>query len=462
MLNLTIHWFRRDLRLDDNTALIAAAQSSDFLIPLFIVDDTLIRTSRVRGGTRLGFMVACLRALDEELRERGSRLIVRRGEHAVVLYDLVQQTGAARLTFNRDYSPYARQRDRRVNSMLRAAGITVDTYPDLVMHEFEEVLTESGTPYQVYTPYKRRWLTLPKPAPQALEANLPPLPIGLDTGTIPTAADLGGASVAQPITQAGEKIALNLLEDFCTQKLARYSERRNMLAEEGTSRLSPHLRWGTISIRRCYAAARQAGRGAEAWINELIWRDFYHMVLAFHPTVISRSFRPQYDRIQWENNEAFFAAWCAGYTGYPVVDAAMRQLNLTGWMHNRARMIVASFLCKDLLVDWRWGERYFMQKLLDGDTSANNGGWQWAAGSGTDAAPYFRIFNPTEQGKKFDPKGDYVRRWLPELASVPAALIHSPEKIRDDERRQLDYPPPIVQHAVQRQKALVMYRIVKA
>jgi deoxyribodipyrimidine photo-lyase len=233
------------------------------------------------------------------------------------------------------------------------------------------------------------------------------------------------------------------LADFEAQGLADYHTKRDLLAEEGTSRLSPHLRWGTLSPRRCYAAAeRVGGEGAQVWISELAWRDFYQAILAHHPRVLTASFRPEYDNIRWENNAEWFAAWQAGRTGFPIVDAAMRQLSATGWMHNRARMLVASFLCKDLLIDWRWGERYFMQHLLDGDSAANNGGWQWAAGTGNDAAPYFRIFNPAAQAAKFDPTGGYQRRWLPELGT-PA------------------YPTPLVNHAQQRERALAMYGVVK-
>lgn len=452
MSSTTIHWFRRDLRLDDNTALNAAIQRSQTLIPLFIVDEVLLHSSRGGGGVRVGFLWESLLALDEQLRHYSSRLVIRRGHPTHVLYELAQQSGATRITYNRDYSPYARQRDKHAVDFLRGQGLTVDTYQDLVLHEFKEIIN-GEKPLQIFTPYRKRWDTLTKPLPQSLITPLPPLPADLETGTLPTLAELGGTQAPQPIAHAGEKAAQRQLDYFIGDTLAAYATGRDTLAEAGTSQLSPHLRWGSISIRRCYQAAfQQGGEGARVWISELAWRDFYQMILAWYPHVLTRSFRPQYDHLKWENNSDWFAAWCEGRTGYPVVDAAMRQLAQTGWMHNRARMIVASFLCKDLLIDWRWGEQYFMQHLLDGDSAANNGGWQWAAGTGTDAAPYFRIFNPTTQGQKFDPHGAYIKRWIPELAALDAKHIHTPAVAH--------YPAPLVDHAMQRERALALYTSV--
>jgi deoxyribodipyrimidine photo-lyase len=457
MPSTTIHWFRRDLRLDDNTGLNAAIRGSSHLLPLFILDETLLHTSRGGGGMRVGFLLESLTALDEQLRQHGSRLVIRRGQPTQVLSELAQATGARRITYNRDYSPYARQRDPQAEAFLRGLGLTVESYPDLVMHEFDEVLNQEK-PLHVFTPYRKRWETLPKPAPQALLMPLPSLPPDLDAGPLPTLADLNGQAAPQAITQAGELQAQRQLAHFIEHGLAAYADERNNLDKDGTSILSPHLRWGSLSIRRCYQAASQVGgKGAEVWISELVWREFYQMILAWYPQVLKSSFRPQYDAIPWENNEDWFGAWCEGRTGYPVVDAAMRQLRQTGWMHNRARMIVASFLCKDLLIDWRWGERYFMQYLLDGDSAANNGGWQWTAGTGTDAAPYFRIFNPISQGQKFDPDGHYIQRWIPELADLPTEHLHTPWLAPTPPA----YPAPIVDHALQRDKALALYGVTK-
>jgi deoxyribodipyrimidine photo-lyase len=456
-MNITIHWFRRDLRLDDNTALLAALQSQA-LIPLFILDEVLLNSSR-SGAPRRAFMFECLARLDESLRTHGSRLMIRRGEALAVLQGLIQETGATRLTYNRDYSPYAQKRDERVRDSLLRAGIKVETYSDLVLNEFQEVLNDQGLPFQIFGHYQRRWNQTPKRLPQVFTPPLPPLPLDLPSDPLPQESQ----PLPQPITQAGEAAAQASLGRFVENHLADYHTGRERLDQAGTSALSPHLRWGSLSIRRAYAAAQALpSSGAGIWISELAWRDFYQTILAYHPRVLRGSYRPAYDAIPWPNHPDWFAAWCAGRTGYPVVDAAMRQLLATGWMHNRARMIVASFLCKDLLIDWRWGEQFFMQNLLDGDTAANNGGWQWTAGTGTDAAPYFRIFNPLAQGQKFDPEGRYIRQWLPELAAVPAAYIHAPYTMPDKNRPALDYPPPIVDHATQRKAALELYKYAKA
>lgn len=463
---VVIHWFRRDLRLDDNTALIAASRYGERLIPVFVFDPVLLRSSRVQGSPRIGFMLDCLTVLDKTLRERGSALVVRMGDPAEELVRLVRETGAQRVTFNRDYTPYAVNRDERVSAALRAEGVQVDHCKDMVLHESREVLSETGNTYRVFTPYKNRWLMAEKTPPQndLLNGAPPPLLEGVETGRLPTLEMLGGTHAAQPITQAGEAAARKRLRDFLDGGMSGYDEGRDQLSEDGTSQLSAHLRWGTLSVRRCYQAALQGQRthantrGAAVWISELAWRDFYQMILALNPRVTQGSFKPEFDRVQWQTHDGYFKAWCEGRTGYPVVDAAMRQLNETGWMHNRARMITASFLVKDLLMDWRAGEQYFMQKLIDGDVAANNGGWQWVAGTGTDAAPYFRVFNPTAQGEKFDADGTYIRRWIPELGSVPTRFIHMPDKL--DPRP--DYPLPVVDHRVQRTRVLALYGSIKA
>lgn len=458
-MTTTIHWFRRDLRLQDNTALIAACHA-ERLIPLYIFDDTLLNSPRVKGSPRIGFMLDCLQKLDESLRGHGTRLIMRRGNPLPILRELAHETGATRLTFNRDYSSYARQRDSAIKKVLAEIGVNVEDFPDLVMHEPDAIQTTDRGFYKVYSPYKRVWWTLPKSPLQVLQENLPPLPEKIDAGQFPTITDLGGTSAELPITEAGEKSARRALDDFVSIALNTYDEGRNLPGEKLTSCLSPHLRWGTISIRQCYAAVREnPTKGAEVWISELAWRDFFYMILAHKPSVVHQSFYERFDQIRWQFDEATFVAWKMGKTGYPVVDAAMRQMNTTGWMHNRARMIVASFLCKDLLHDWRLGEQYFMQRLLDGDTAPNNGNWQWAAGTGVDAAPYFRIFNPTSQGQKFDPAGKYIRRWIPELAQVPDKFIHTPSQWADFAKT--GYPLPMVDHAIQREKALTMYGVVK-
>ncbi len=465
---MLIHWFRRDLRLRDNTALLAAAaMSGGAVMPVFIFDDAIIQ-GRFASPARTQFLLDCLAALDADLRALGLRLITRRGEPLPTLLALLRESGATGVTWNRDYTPYAIRRDSAIKQALRAAGYRADSYKDAVIFEMDEIATAERRPYTVYTPYARRWRARLAAEPVRAQ-GLPslaavPLPA---SDPLPALSDLlPTAPATLPRFPAGEAQALAALERFTQGPLASYAEGRNMLAQAGTSRLSPYLRFGVLSPRQCLVAALNAppAPGPESWIGELIWRDFYVQVLYHFPHALRGSFKPVYDRIAWPNDPALFAAWQAGQTGYPIVDAAMRQLQQEGWMHNRARMIVASFLTKDLLIDWRWGERHFMHLLIDGDPAANNGGWQWAAGTGTDAQPYFRIFNPVSQGQKFDPDGAYVRRYLPELARVPTRYIHAPhtmplaEQMRAGARIGVDYPQPIVDHAVQRARALALYR----
>lgn len=486
---VTIHWFRRDLRLSDNTALAAAADEGP-AVPVFVLDDAILH-GRWESPARTAFLLASLRGLDEALRARGSRLVVRRGDPLRELLAVARECGAGAVRWNRDYTPYAVRRDAAVKAELRAAGLDARSFKDAVIFELLEVATQDGRPYSVYTPYARRWrqLAAAEPpaaggaprlrAPERWPASLP----------IPTLEELGMA-LGHPIPAAGEGAAQERLARFASLRgagaIATYEERRNLPGVDGTSRLSPYLRLGALSPRQCLAAVeacraqlgewgrgagleavREAQAGLSSWEGELIWRDFYVQVLYHHPHVLRGAFRREYDALAWENDPGLIAAWEAGRTGYPIVDAAMRQLRQEGWMHNRARMIVASFLTKDLLVDWRVGERHFMRLLLDGDPAANNGGWQWAAGTGTDAQPYFRIFNPVSQGEKFDPEGAYVRRYVPELANVPRKHIHQPhlmapaEQLRADVQVGRDYPRPVVDHKLQRERALALYGAVR-
>lgn len=481
---VVIHWFRRDLRLTDNTALSAAARDSGGqVIPVFIFDDRLLK-GRAVAPARVQFMLDSLRELDAELRKQGSRLIVRRGRPEQVLGDLARETGAEAVYFNRDYTPLARRRDRRVAEAMESAGVRVASFKDLVIFEEDELLTGSGKPYTVFTPYKKAWLS--RMAASGVESGGKPaldarsLVSALPSLDLPLAADLGFA-LTQAVPKGGASEAERLLRRFIADgHIHRYDAQRDLPALEGTSRLSPHLRFGTISPRRCLQAALAAKREAEvrehrgfdAWIGELIWREFYAQLLYHFPHADNRNFKREYDALTWGSGSATrdqerFAAWCEGRTGYPIVDAAMRQLNQTAWTHNRARMIVASFLTKDLLLDWRWGEQYFMQKLVDGDPASNNGGWQWAASTGTDAQPYFRVFNPTLQGERFDPKGEYVRRWVPELSRVPVEFIHQPGKMTPMMQLQTNcvvgsnYPRPIVDHARQKDEIIRRFKAIK-
>jgi len=465
-----IWWIRRDLRLADNQALTAAIQASPQVIPLFILDDHLLSSSRL-GEKRHAFLLNSLQELDSSLRQRGSRLVVQSGDAHAVLSALVSSGAAEAIYAEADGSPYARQRDARVacDLPLHLVGSSAILPPGAV-------LKSDGSPYTVFTPFSRAWQ-----AAQASGggASFPPpglikTPETITGLPIPNSPSIPPCAPFPP----GEQEALRRLHAFTYGDQAgvyRYAQQRDRLDLEGTSGLSPYLRFGTISPRQVARAAGEAIRcavdasarkSAEIWLNELIWRDFYMHILYHFPHVLRQNFRSE--PVRWDNNPAAFQAWRQGRTGYPVVDACIRQLSATGWMHNRGRMIVASFLTKDLLIDWRWGEQFFMQHLLDGDPAANNGGWQWTAGTGTDAAPYFRIFNPVTQSKKFDPQGAFIRRWLPELSRVNDEFIHEPWNMPLEAQREAacllgeDYPHPIIDHALARQRALAAYSQAKS
>jgi deoxyribodipyrimidine photo-lyase len=462
-MRTAIWWIRRDLRVSDNQALSAALDQADVVIPLFILDPHLLSSPSV-GQPRLAFLFDGLRALNYELRKRGSALVIRRGDPLVVLHDLSSEIRPQQIVAEADLSPYARRRDERV-----MAELPLHLTHGLTVHSPEELVKSGGAPYTIFTPFRRKWQSLPigqkpLPAPEYLPAS-PVIPtLGLP------------ASPAQPADSsfvAGEAQAQKQLYTFIETRLNHYAKDRDRLDLESTSRLSPYLRFGMLSARqvnwavhKAYLEAQGATEqlGAEAWLNELIWREFFIAVLYHFPFIRQKAFRQEMRGIQWVKDASGLADWQEGHTGYPIVDAAMRQLNATGWMSNRARMISASFLTKDLLVDWRKGERYFMQHLVDGDPSANNGGWQWVAGTGTDAAPYFRVFNPVLQGIKFDPSGNFIRHWLPELRTVPNQFIHRPwsmPKIVQDKVGCMigkDYPAPIIDHVFARRRALEVYR----
>ncbi len=476
-----IWWIRRDLRLADNQALSRAMELGDQVLPLFVLDPRLLN-SAYAGAGRIAFLMDGLRALDGELRARGSRLIVREGEPGHVLRRLCDEQNVVAVLAEKDASPYAVQRDKRVERMLD--NVAVEFVEGVSIRPVASVRKADGLPYTVFTPYSRRW----KDGARLYAANLLPTPTKISTPldvesvSIPHAkSDRSGVDVGPgQAWQAGEAAAFSRLRAFtegASPPIYGYRANRDRPDLSATSSLSPFLRFGMISARAAAVAAYDvisdassdaARAGAETWLSELIWRDFYINILAEFPHVRSGSFRPEYEAIAWANDESDFEAWRLGRTGYPFVDAAMRQLLAIGWMHNRARMVVASFLVKDLLIDWRWGERWFMQQLLDGDPAANNGGWQWSAGTGTDAAPYFRIFNPITQGKKFDPDGAYVRKWVPELADVPKTAIHEPWKLTPLEQATAgclvgeDYPLPIVDHQWARQRTLDAYKAAKA
>lgn len=425
---ITIHWFRRDLRLDDNNALFQALSSNINILSLFIFDKTILSELDDKADARVTFIADTVAELSNQLRKMGSDIIVRYGEPKAIWADLLNEYTIKAVYTNHDFEPYAIKRDLDVSEFFSQNQIPFYTFKDQVIFEKDEVLKDDGKPYTVYTPYSRKWKSL------LAEKDLNPYPVEkyyssfYRTSALPQIdlADLGFQRSIIPIPSP--KINLDIVQHYHTT--------RDFPAINGTTRLSVHLRFGTISIRKLAAATQQVN---EKYFNELIWREFYQMILSQFPHVVTNAFKPAYDRIVWRNNENEFKAWCEGKTGYPIVDAGMRELNTTGFMHNRVRMIVSSFLTKHLLIDWRWGEAYFAKKLLDFDLASNNGGWQWAAGCGVDAAPYFRIFNPYLQTIKFDPSLAYIQKWVPEL-------------------NELTYLKPIIDHAIARERVLKVYK----
>ena len=440
-------WFRRDLRVSDNTALHQACARKVPVLPVFIFDPEILKKKK-EVVRRTAFLLSALESLSANLDALGAPLILRKGNPVEVLRALVKETGARTLFLNKDIEPYSRQRDEKVSMMLKEEGVEIVACDDLMIHPPGAVQRAAGGPYTVFTPFSLAWKAKPPhdPLPRPAQIQGWTKAKGI---SFPTLGDLGLEKCDIPVPAAGEKSAQELLRSFVRKNITRYETTRNLPFQDSTSHLSPHLRFGTLSPRTVLAAARRvrsedpaSKKEVDVFIGELIWRDFYKQILWEFPHVATRAFRPAYDKIEWENRTDRFQAWCEGQTGFPIVDAAMRQLNQTGWMHNRLRMIVSSFLTKDLLVSWQWGERYFMEKLFDGDLAANNGGWQWAAGTGTDAQPYFRIFNPTSQAEKFDSEGKFIARYVPEATS-------------------LSYPAPIVDHATQRLRALEMYKAAR-
>lgn len=451
------------MRLYDNQVLDAALQSADQVIPLFILDPNLL-TSRYSSNKRYKFLIANLNSLDQSLKQLGSMLYVRSGKPIDELTQFMQETKAQNLFAEPDYSPYAQARDKQVSQSLPITWVGSPA-----VHAPGSVLRQDGGIFTVFTPFSKAWKSLPLPS----LADLIGTPVQINTPrNYPNQALSKLNTEDFALFPAGEAEAQHRLQDFThdTEKIFQYSINRDRPDLEGTSKLSPYLRFGIISARQAVAHALHAmnstnnvsfRKSAEVWLNELIWREFYIHILYHFPQVREKNFR--LENIAWQNDPQALQAWQEGETGYPIVDAAMRQLNQTGWMHNRTRMITASFLTKDLLIDWRLGEEWFMKHLIDGDPASNNGGWQWTAGTGTDAAPYFRIFNPISQSVKFDPDGDYIRRWVPELAQVPGQYIHEPWTMPFEIQVSSqcivgkDYPAPIVDHGWARQRVLAVF-----
>jgi deoxyribodipyrimidine photo-lyase len=421
---ISFFWFRRDLRLEDNVGLFFALESKFPVVPLFIFDDAIL-DCLPKNDPRVGFIHGSLSKINQQLHDLGSAILIKKGKTQEVWEQLLQEFDVKEVFFNKDYEPYAIARDLAICELLKSKNISAFAYKDQVIFEEKEISKSDGLPYTVYTPYKNKWLEKYNSSGPAAEYNATDKFVNFYQGNFafPTLGQIGFEESAIKV------IPHNL------KNIGNYHETRDFPALDSTSHLSPHLRFGTVSIRKL---VNWAARKNQVFLSELIWREFFMQILFSFPKVVSNNFKSAYDGIQWRNDEEDFKRWCSGTTGFPMVDAGMRELNATGYMHNRVRMVVASFLCKHLLINWQWGEAYFAQKLLDFELSANVGNWQWAAGTGCDAAPYFRVFNPEIQQKKFDEKGIYIRKWIPEF--------------------DLGYVEPMVEHSFARDRAIATYK----
>jgi len=467
---MELFWHRRDLRLHDNVGL-ADATAGGPVAPVFVFDDRVLDHA---GPPRVAFMLDALSELRERYRSRGGDLLLRRGDPAAVLPALADELGADRVVWNRDYSRLARERDAGVRRALDDAGVERAARHDAVLHPPDTIHTNAGDPYSVFTYYGRKW--------HDRETDDPADPPGADDlaavgaagesraaepGPLPSPRDLGFDEPEADVHAAGTAAARDRLDAFLDGDVYRYDERRDYPADRATSRLSTDLKWGTIGIREVYDATRaaradadgEAAESVEEFQSQLAWREFYTQVLYHNPEVVTANYKDYENPIEWREDPEALAAWKDGETGYPIVDAGMRQLRREAYMHNRVRMIVASFLTKDLLLDWRAGYDWFREKLADHDTASDNGGWQWAASTGTDAQPYFRIFNPMTQGERYDPDAEYIKRYVPELRDVDPEVIHSWHELSPEQRRRTapDYPPPIVDHGERREAALATF-----
>lgn len=471
MADLILFWHRRDLRIADNIGLAAARTHTPKVVGLFCLDPDILDRDDV-APARVAYLIGSLNALQERYAKAGSQLLIGQGSPVKVLPAFAKALNAKAVFWNKDVEPYSRGRDRAVADALKESGIEVQAFWDQLLHAPKQIMTTSDNPYTVFTPFWRNWKTKAKANPVAIldnAAGLTPeeLSNAKNAGAIdlPTAKDLGFIWDQDLLLSPGEQPAQDQLDEFCDRAIQEYGEQRNFPAVPGTSYLSSALKFGTIGIRTVWAAANQVytqSRSDETrdqvqtWQQELCWREFYQHAMYFFPELAQGPHRDAFKNFPWDDNEDHFQAWCDGKTGYPIVDAAMRQLNETGWMHNRCRMIVASFLTKDLIINWQWGEKYFMQKLYDGDLSANNGGWQWSASSGMDPKP-LRIFNPASQAQKYDPDGEYIREWLPELRSLDTEMLIT-GKISKTDRERCGYSAPIVDHKIQQSRFKALYQ----
>lgn len=464
----SVCWIRRDLRLNDNAALSAATALSKEMVLVFVFDINILEKLKNKNDRRISYIHQTLLELDQKLRKKGSALVVLQGDPKNEIPGFAKRIKADAIFVNRDYEPFAKKRDKAVKTACKNLGIAFNDYKDQVIFESDELLTQSGNPYKVFTPYKNKWLmelngSLYHNHKTNLNRLIPEKQLGGEL--LDWSLEKLGFESASLWLKAGQNAAENQLKRFLPDLLDYDKNRDYPSISNGTSRLSVHLRFGTLSIRSLVRVAIAGpSSGAKTWLSELIWRDFYQMILDQFPHVVKGCFKKEYDYIQWPGTQRHFSLWCKGMTGYPIIDAAMRCFNKTGWMHNRLRMIVASFLTKDLLVDWRKGESWFARNLLDFDLAANNGGWQWCASTGCDAQPYFRIFNPITQSKKFDPTGSFIRQYVPELKNFSNKQIHWPHVSNKEIQKKAgcilgeNYPKPIVIHSEQRDMALDLFR----
>ena len=449
-----IHWFRRDLRLTDNTALNKALASTEEVVPCYILSDWQ-QSHSWTGGKRQQFLCECLASLAANIEHGGGKLIFRQGDPVEELNKLIKESGAEAIFLNADVDPFGKKIEDRLREN---SSVPVHVLDDLYLHAPDEVLKDDGSAYRVYTPYSKRWLPLPKAQPGPRPRKIP-TPEGIDSLPAPDLSVWGLERKENwDLPKGGEKAARDRMKEALANRIKRYDDTRDIPSVAGTSRLSQDLRWGTLSIRELYHKAAECG--SSQFLKELAWREFYFQILHHYPEVLEKEFNPDWRGLPWSEPDESFEAWKAGKTGYPIIDAGIRELLTTGFMHNRVRMIVAMFLTKDLHIDWRLGEQFFAKHLLDGEIASNNGGWQWSAGTGADAAPYFRIQNPWTQTKRFDPRGEYIKKWVPELAEVDASLFQAPPK--DGNPLAGGYPLPIVDHSEERDRTLELFKKHKA
>ena len=420
---MDIFWFRRDLRINDNTALYNALINGKNIQPIFIFDDNIVEELPYNDA-RITFIYQQLNSINVELKKHGSSLKIFYGDPYKIFTEILYNNRVNNVYINRDYEPYALERDSSIFELLKDFGGQLKSYKDQVIFEQNEVVKKDGLPYTVFTPFKNKWLEKFRSTKNIIYKNPNLKNLVKSNYTFPSMEDLG-------FEESSIKVP-----DFDLKVVAKYDETRNFPSLDSTSKIGPHLRFGTVSIREIVESIKDVN---STYLSELIWREFFMQILWHFPKVVKENFRAKYDGIQWRNKEDEFKKWCEGKTGYPLVDAGMRELNATGFMHNRVRMVTASFLCKHLLIDWRWGEAYFAEKLLDYELASNNGNWQWSAGTGCDAAPYFRVFNPSEQIKKFDNNNQYINKWIPEV-------------------NEFSYPQPMVEHPMARQRAIETYK----